>query len=153
MVLDPVFLDRFRADLDALSARGERIGIAVSGGADSLALLLLAAAARPGAVEAATVDHALRRGSREEAEMVANVCAGLGVDHAVLTADWPEPPTSAIQERARDMRYRLLVAWLAERGLSALAAAHHADDQAETLVMRLNRGAGIRGLAAMRAAA
>jgi tRNA(Ile)-lysidine synthase len=85
--------------------------------------------------------------------MVADVCAGLGVPHAILTADWPEPPATAVQERARDMRYRLLAAWLAERSLAALATAHHADDQAETVVMRLNRGSGVRGLAGMRPAA
>ena len=124
--------------------------MAVSGGPDSLALLLLAAAARPGAIEAATVDHRLRSGSAAEADMVAAACARLGVPHAILPADWPEPPATAIQERARALRYRLLGAWAAERGLAALATAHHADDQAETLVMRLNRGAGVRGLAAIR---
>jgi len=77
MVPDPALLERFRADLDALSAPGQRIGIAVSGGPDSLALLLLAAAARPGLVEAATVDHGLRAESRAEAEMVARICAEL----------------------------------------------------------------------------
>ena len=150
---DPLQVDRFRADLDALSGPPGRLGIAVSGGPDSLALLLLAASARRGAVEAATVDHGLRPESRAEAEMVAAVCARLGVPHVTLSADWPEPPATAVQERAREMRYRLLAAWLDERGLAALATAHHADDQAETLVMRLNRGAGVRGLAGIRAAA
>ena len=148
--LDSALLDRFRAGLDALSGPGERLGIAVSGGPDSLGLLLLAAAARPGAVEAATVDHGLRAESRAEAEMVAGVCATLGVPHAILPADWDEPPGTAIPERARTMRYRLLAAWLAERGLSALVTAHHADDQAETVIMRLNRGGGVRGLAGIR---
>ena len=148
--LDDALLDRFRADLDALTPPGERLGVAVSGGPDSLALLLLAAAARPGAVEAATVDHGLRAASRAEAETVAATCAGLGVPHAILAADWPEPPATALQEQARAMRYRLLAAWAAERGLDALATAHHADDQAETLIMRLNRGAGVRGLAGIR---
>ena len=151
MAPDPALVDRFRADLDALSAPGERIGIAVSGGPDSLALLLLAAAARPGLVEAATVDHGLRVESRAEAEMVERICAELDVPHAILAAEWSEPPSSAIQERAREARYRLLAAWLAERKLKALATAHHADDQAETILMRLNRGSGLRGLAGMRA--
>ena len=84
--------DRFRADLDALAAPGARLGIALSGGPDSLALLLLAAAARPGAVEAATVDHALRTDSRAEAEAAAAICARLGVPHVILTIDWPERP-------------------------------------------------------------
>lgn len=147
---DPALVERFRADLDALSAPGERIGIAVSGGPDSLALLLLAAAARPGELEAATVDHGLRAESRAEAEMVERICAELRVPHQILVAEWSEPPSTAIQERAREARYRLLGGWLAERKLKALATAHHADDQAETILMRLNRGSGLRGLAGMR---
>src|SRR4051794_14077336 len=143
-------LDRFHRDLDPLIAPGVRIGVAVSGGPDSLALLLLAAAARPGQVEAATVDHALRSESRSEAEMVAKVCERLRVPHTILTADWDDKPETAIQERAREIRYRLLAEWARERGL-VVVTAHHLDDQAETLVMRLARGAGVKGLAGMRA--
>ena len=142
-------IDRFRRDLDALVAPDARLGIAVSGGPDSLALLLLAAEARPGQVEAATVDHALRPASKSEAEVVAEVCARLGVPHVILSADWDEKPETAIQERAREMRYRLLGEWARERRLTILTA-HHLDDQAETLLMRLARGAGVRGLAGMR---
>jgi tRNA(Ile)-lysidine synthase len=148
--LDATFVDRFRGDLDALIAPEACIGVAVSGGPDSLALLLLAASARPGQVEAATVDHALRSGARAEAEMVAELCERLGVRHTILTARWEQDPATAIQERARGERYRLLGYWTEERGLAALSTAHHADDQAETLLMRLARGAGVRGLAAMR---
>ncbi len=148
--MEASLLDRFGTDLDALIAPQGRIGVAVSGGPDSLALLLLAAAARPGQVEAATVDHALRSGARAEAEMVAELCERLAVPHTILTARWTEMPETAIQERARGERYRLLGYWAEERGLSALTTAHHADDQAETLLMRLARGAGVRGLAAMR---
>jgi tRNA(Ile)-lysidine synthase len=145
-------LNRFNRDVDALIPPGVRIGIAVSGGPDSLALLLLAAAARPGKIEAAAVDHALRTGSREEAEMVAGVCTNLGVPHAILTAIWDDRPATAIQERAREERYRLLADWAKNRKLDAIATAHHLDDQAETLLMRLARGAGVRGLSGMRAA-
>jgi tRNA(Ile)-lysidine synthase len=116
-----------------------------------LALLLLAAAVCPGHVEAATVDHALRPESRAEAEMVAGFCERLGIPHSILIAEWEQKPESALQERARIERYRLLGLWAKERGISALLTAHHADDQAETLVMRLNRGSGVRGLAGMRA--
>ena len=144
-------VQRFAADLDALAPAGERVGIAVSGGPDSLALLLLATAARPGLIEAATVDHGLRDESRGEADMVASLCEKLGVPHRIVPADWAEPPTANIQAEARTMRYRLLSEWAEERGLPALATAHHADDQAETLLMRLARGAGVRGLSGTRA--
>lgn len=150
MVPDPALVERFRSDLGGLVARGERIGLAVSGGPDSLALLLLAAAGRSGEVEAASIDHGLRAESRAECERVGEVCSRLGVPHAIFTVDWATKPVTAIQERARAARYRLLGEWISDRGLDALATAHHADDQAETLVMRLNRGSGVRGLAGMR---
>ena len=152
MVHEPAFVERFTQDLDALIAPDARLGIAVSGGPDSLALLLLAAAARPGLVQAVTVDHGLRPESRAEAQMVGRVCAKLGVFHQTLTAEWTKIPQTAIQERARDERYRLLAAWAKDRGLDAVVTAHHLDDQAETLLMRLARGAGVRGLSAMRRA-
>ena len=150
MVPDAALIDRFARDLDALIPSGARVGVAVSGGADSLALLLLAAAARPAAIEAATVDHGFRAESRGEAETVAAVCSKLGIPHAILDVRWREKPKTAIQERARQERYRLLGFWAEERGLRAVATGHHADDQAETFLMRLNRGAGVRGLAGMR---
>lgn len=146
----PDIVERFAADLDALVPRDVRFGIAVSGGPDSLALLLVAAAARPGMVEAATVDHGLRPASVDEAAMVAGICGKLDVPHRTLLSDWPEPPTTNIQAAARAMRYRLLNEWAIERSLSAVATAHHADDQAETLLMRLLRGAGVSGLGATR---
>src|SRR6478735_1325409 len=149
MVLEPLLVERFRADLAALIDPSHRIGLAVSGGPDSMALLVLAAAARPGQVEAATVDHLLREGSHEEAEMVARVCYQLSVPHSILKARWDERPDTAIQEKARRERYRLLGFWAEERGLDALATGHHVDDQAETVLMRLARGSGVRGLAGM----
>src|SRR5437764_4496837 len=148
--MEAALLDRFCADLDALIARDARIGVAVSGGPDSLAWLWLAAAARPGRVEAATIDHGLRAEARDEAAMVADVCDRLGIRHATLTARWSELPETAIQERARNQRYRLLGYWAEERGLDVLATAHHAEDQAETVLMRLSRGSGVRGLAGIR---
>ncbi len=143
-------VERFRRDLDSLVGPEGTIGIAVSGGPDSLALLLLAAEVRPLEIEAATVDHGLRAESAAEAEMVAALCEHMGVPHRTLTARWATKPEAALQERARIMRYRLLAEWARERGLTAILTAHHLDDQAETLLMRLSRGAGVKGLAGMR---
>jgi tRNA(Ile)-lysidine synthase len=153
MVPAATLVARFAADLDRLIDSEARLGVAVSGGPDSLALLLLAAAARPGKVEAASVDHALRPESRAEAEMVAELCERLAVPHAILTVEWRETPRSGLQERARRARYEVLGEWLHGRGIGAIATGHHLDDQAETLVMRLKRGAGVRGLSGMRASA
>lgn len=153
MKIDPSLVARFAADLDAVLAPGERVGVAVSGGPDSVALLLLVAAARPGLVDVATVDHAFRQGSRAEAEGVAALCERLGVPHAILAIEWPTPPVSAVQEQARTARYAALGDWAQGAGLGTIATGHHADDQAETLLMRLARGAGVRGLAGMRASA
>ena len=86
MVPELTLVERFRADLDALIPPNARIGIAVSGGPDSMALLLLAAAARPEQIEAATVDHGLREGSVAEARMVATICEQLAVPHSILRA-------------------------------------------------------------------
>jgi tRNA(Ile)-lysidine synthase len=122
--------------------------VAVSGGPDSLALLLLAHAAMPGLVEAATVDHGLRSESADEAAFVAEICGKLGVPHATLKVT---VGAGNLQAEARAARYAALAGWMAERGLAALATAHHADDQAETLILRLNRGSGVAGLAGVRA--
>ncbi|MEA3046876.1 MAG: tRNA(Ile)-lysidine synthase, partial [Sphingomonadales bacterium] len=143
-------LVRFRVDLEALTGPAPaRIGVAVSGGPDSLALLLLAHGAYPGAVHAATVDHGLRPEAAAEAAFVASICTGLGVPHATLEAGMND--TANLQAAARQRRYALLGAWARKTGLTCLATAHHLDDQAETLVMRLLRGAGLAGLAGIRA--
>lgn len=146
--VDPALAARFTQDLRALRPDAGRLGLAVSGGPDSLALLLLAAAALPGRVEAATVDHGLRPDSAAEAEAVARTCASLGVTHAILPVS-VEPGN--VQANARRARYAALADWIATRGLAALATAHHADDQAETLLLRLNRASGVAGLAGTRA--
>lgn len=120
----------------------------MSGGPDSLALLLLAHGAFPGQIEAATVDHGLRPESATEAKTVAGICAELGVAHEILNV---EVGPGNIQSEARAARYAALADWIDARGLAALATAHHADDQAETLLLRLNRASGVAGLAGTRA--
>ena len=137
----------FERALDHLAPDG-MIGLAVSGGPDSLALLLLAARARPGRVEAATVDHGLRPESASEAAEVAAICQDLGVPHFILPVQ--VGAGASVQARAREARYLALAGWARDRHLKAVATAHHLDDQAETLLMRLARGSGLRGLAAMR---
>ncbi|MET0269931.1 MAG: tRNA lysidine(34) synthetase TilS [Sphingomonas sp.] len=155
---DPVAVARFLEGLNrpltgfASGAAGGRFGVAVSGGPDSLALLLLAHAARPGTIEAATVDHGLRPEAAAEAEMVADACARLGVPHAILRGPWDGPTSAGLQAAARAHRYRLLERWCDTRDLGVLLTAHHADDQAETLLMRLSRGAGVGGLGGIRPA-
>ncbi|SFF87054.1 tRNA(Ile)-lysidine synthase [Novosphingobium sp. CF614] len=146
-------LARFRTGLEAVwpegaGEAGAKLGLAVSGGPDSMALLLLAQAVLPGRVEAATVDHGLRPESAGEAAGVARACQELGVPHATLKVD---VAAGNLQAEARLARYAALASWLDERGLAALATAHQADDQAETLLMRLNRASGVAGLAGARA--
>jgi len=143
------------ADIDALFApfvRAKALLIAVSGGPDSTALLLMAAewAKRRGKtrIDAATVDHGLRPESADEAKAVAALCARLGVGHRVL--QWKgAKPTSRLQERAREARYRLLVDHAKAIGVDAVMTAQHADDQAETVLFRLLRGSGVAGLRGM----
>ena len=146
--ITPAERTRFAADLDRLCPAGERVGVGVSGGPDSLALLLLTASARPGEIEAATVDHRLRPESAAEAEAVAYLCERLGVAHATLPVK--VAAGASLQGKAREARYRALGEWATKRGIASVLSAHHADDQAETLLMRLARGAGLGGLAGVR---
>ncbi len=135
-------------------AQASAILLAVSGGPDSTALLKLAAdwrAADPSRPDifAASVDHGLRPEARGEVEAVAKLAQKLGVPHAILTWEG-EKPRSALQEKARAARYGLLVGHARAIGADSLCTAHHADDQAETVLMRMARGSGIAGLAGMR---
>lgn len=144
---------REAADLFAGLSAEARLLVAVSGGPDSVALLGLLAewareAGRP-ALHAATVDHGLRAASAAEAEGVAALCAQLGVPHRILLWDGAKPATG-VQERARRARYALLVEEAQRLGGAVLVTAHTQDDQAETMLMRMARGSGPSGLAAMR---
>ena len=129
-------------------AADEPLAVAVSGGQDSVALLLLAKAAFPDRVTAITVDHGLRTTSAAEAIVVAEQCAAHGIPHVTLV--WTgDKPSSNLQAMARAARYALMAEWCAANGVGVLLTAHHADDQAETLLMRLQRGSGA-GLAGIR---
>ncbi|MDF0599847.1 tRNA lysidine(34) synthetase TilS [Psychromarinibacter sp. C21-152] len=129
-----------------------RLGVAVSGGGDSLALLdLLMTVTGPGVpLEAVTVDHGLRPEARDEAAHVAALCARWGVPHETLRWDGGGERGN-LMANARAARYRLIADWAGRRGIGAVALGHTADDVAETFLMRLARASGIDGLATMRA--
>ncbi|CUK12182.1 tRNA(Ile)-lysidine synthase [Ruegeria denitrificans] len=128
-----------------------RLGIAASGGGDSVALMhLLHEIAQAVQVDlfVATVDHGLRRESAAEAVRVAEQAAGLGIPHeTLLWQGWDG--TGNLQDQARQARYRLLVDWANRNDIPAIALGHTADDQAETVLMRLGRAAGVTGLSGM----
>lgn len=144
---DDALVERFRQALDRLWPEGGRLGLAVSGGPDSLALLLLAEVAIPGRFEVATVDHGLRPESAGECAWVQELCRSRAIGCTILKV---AVGAGNVQSEARAARYRALSAWAGELGLTAIATGHHADDQAETLLMRLNRGSGVAGLAGVR---
>lgn len=149
----PLSLNEARGAFAPL-ARYPRIAVAVSGGPDSLALLHLLARWRAEAgvrpeLTVLTVDHGLRPGSRAEALLVGRVAADLGLPHAILT--WSHGPGqgAGLQAKARAARYDLMAAYCHGHDIPAVVTAHHLDDQAETFLMRLKRGSGLDGLAAI----
>jgi tRNA(Ile)-lysidine synthase len=146
---------RFSDSLNGLLAAAipARLGVAVSGGGDSLALLHLMhdwARANGSDLRAVTVDHGLRAAAPQEARQVARICADLGIVHETLRwSGWDQ--SGNLQAEARRARYRLMADWAAGHGLQGLALGHTLDDQAETVLMRLARGSGVDGLSAMAA--
>jgi len=127
------------------------VGVAVSGGGDSVALLhLMARACRHWGVpvSAVTVDHCLRPASADEAAMVARLCDMLGVPHQTVT--WDHGPISGnLMDKARRARMALIADWARRKVITQVALGHTADDQAETFLMALSRSAGLDGLVAM----
>lgn len=135
-------------------ARSRKTLLAVSGGPDSTALLVLAAKwrARRGSgpeLVAATIDHGLRAASRREAKAVATLAGTLGIPHRTLV--WKgRKPITGVQEAAREARFALFCALAREIGADLLMTAHTRDDQAETVLHRMGRGSGLGGLAGIR---
>ena len=127
------------------------LAVGVSGGPDSMALIILAdrwARQRSGTAWALIVDHRLRPESAVEAARVASWLEARGIRHATLV--WTgEKPKTGIQEAARGARYRLLAGWCAEQACLHLLTAHHRDDQAETYMIRHRAKSGVDGLAGM----
>ena len=150
--LRPSEFDRLMAAVGPFESR-PCLAVAVSGGSDSMALTLLAAAwarRRGGAITAITIDHGLRPAAAAEARQVGRWLRARGIPHRILR--W-RPPAGALagglQAAARAARYGLLADWCRRQGVLHLALAHQQEDQAETLLLRLARGSGLDGLAAM----
>ncbi len=143
----------FTNALATVSGPEARVGVAVSGGGDSMALLVLAidwGRRTRTQIFAATVDHGLRPASADEAQVVATFCAALDIPHQTLVwKDWDRKGN--VQAKARDARRGLLRDWAQHLGLTTVILGHTADDQAETVLMRLARGSGVDGLAGMAA--
>lgn len=138
-----------RALAAAFARHTGKILLAVSGGVDSLALLLVAAELAPGRTGVASIDHGLRPESAAEVQWVRELVRSLGLPfHTESLGLQPGPGAEA---RAREARYAALGRIARAHGYSAIATAHTADDQAETLLMRLARGAALRGAASIRA--
>lgn len=131
--------------------RFDKVGVAVSGGGDSLALLHASKrwSDQTGVpIAAVTVDHNLRDAARAEAEQVATLCADWGIAHDILTWDGWDGQGN-LQSMARDARYRLMAGWACSKSVAAIMLGHTNTDVAETFLMRLARKAGVDGLAAM----
>ena len=123
------------------------VGVAVSGGSDSVALLLaLSKIISAKNLKAVTVDHGLRADAASEAAWVSQLCVTMGVDHNTLKVNNLAPGPN-LQARARDVRYSLLAKW--GQNCDIICLGHSQTDVAETFLMRLSRGSGIDGLAAM----
>src|SRR6202011_5342686 len=133
--------------------RGATILVALSGGADSVALMHALLELRERfevRIEAAHLNHRIRALESERDEnFVREMCARLGVELQVARARGLDPDSANLEERARDARYRFLNRAADALGADFIALAHHADDQAETVLMRMLRGTGSAGLAAM----
>lgn len=146
-------LNNFTEKMNAFEIQisGDNIGLSVSGGGDSIALLYLTkewACKNDKKIFVATVDHGLRKESLNEAQTVKDICRSLGIECTILNwTDWDK--SGNLQDAARSARNRLIGNWANSLGLDAVATGHTADDQAETFLLRLARGSGVDGLSGM----
>jgi tRNA(Ile)-lysidine synthase len=145
-VLEPITAKEFLAVLPV--TLGDKVAVGVSGGSDSMALALLLNQVRPGAVQAVIVDHRLRSQSNKEATLAQRWLGQRGVAATVVTVFVKNKGNTL--EQARIARGQALRKYCYEAGINQLFLAHHQDDQAETVWLRLCRGTGVSGLAAMR---
>ncbi|MGI6161890.1 MAG: tRNA lysidine(34) synthetase TilS [Christensenellales bacterium] len=133
---------------------GENAVVAVSGGADGMALLHCLARLRPGKISGAHVQHGIRGASAvQDMEFVAGYCKAHGIPLRVFEVDVPlyaKQNGIGIEQAARELRYSCLDEAMVEAGASCIAVGHHMDDQAETMLMHLMRGGGPAGLMGMR---
>jgi tRNA(Ile)-lysidine synthase len=125
------------------------VAVALSGGADSVALLLTAHAVWPGAVVAFHVNHGLQVAASQFTAVCEALCAGLGVPLRVLPVHVADEPGASLEAQARHVRYHALADAAGLCSAQVVLLGQHADDQAETVFLALTRGAGIPGLAAM----
>ena len=148
----PILPLEFVGWMEGIIHPANSVAIAVSGGADSMALLILThewAAHKNIKIIALTVNHNLRVEAQQEAEKVGEFCAKIGVEHHILRWEHSQLPTSKIQESARDARYVLMCDFCHKNHIKYLLTAHHLGDQIETFFFRLARGSGLNGLACM----
>lgn len=144
---DPSLIDRLEAGFET-DPLPYRLGVAVSGGSDSLALLHLLHASGKFALSAVTVNHGLRAQAASEALHVARICDRLGIQHDVV--EWQGwDGRGNLQDQARRNRYSLIADWARRERLDGVAVGHTRDDQAETVLMRLSRASGVDGLSGM----
>ena len=147
---EPLSIEEFSISMNEMGVKSD-FAVAISGGADSLALAILSkewAKQNQTSITAITIDHGLRKESAREAEQVSLWMKERGIPHHIL--NWTGlKPTSGLQAKARKARFDLLSNWCSSNQIHNLILGHHKDDQEETFLLRLSRGGGPIGLASM----